>query len=289
MLHILVILISFFAIASAEEAKRPGLPLYYWNEIWHGRLLNNFGDVISQQIVERIVGEPVRIYKKGQKIREKKLLAIGSLLYFALDGDVLWGTGYNGKVKNKNDFKFKKLDVRAIRGPLTRQFLKENFNIDCPEIYGDPALLFPYFFPEFTRKENPKYDYIIIPHYSEEHLFLKNEWDNVVYSTEPWQEVLDKILDSRFVISSSLHGIIIAEAYGIPARLLVVTNNESLFKYYDYYLGTNRPHFQWANSVEEAMEMGGEVPFRCDLKKLYEAFPFDYWPHAERINLEKNK
>lgn len=274
-IRFLVIILTLFSLCHAEE----GLPLYYWNEIWHGRKFDNFGDVLSQKLVERIIGEPIRIHKKGTP--EKKLLAIGSLLFFARNDDVLWGTGYNDKIDNLSKFKFQRLDIRSVRGPLTRKFLKDNFNIESPGIYGDPTLLFPYFFPEFKRKENPSHDYIIIPHYSEEHLFLKEEWDNIVYSTEPWNEVLEKILDSRFVISTSLHGIIAAEAFGIPARLLVVQSSENLFKYYDYYLGTGRPDFQWATSVDEAMDMGGEVPFQCDLKKLYEAFPFEYWPHVK--------
>lgn len=270
--------------ANALDQLTEGLPLYYWNEQWHGRKFVNFGDYLSLKIVERMVGRPVRVYKKAPKNREKKLLALGSLLYFANDGDVLWGTGTNAKQLNKKDYKFSHLDVRAVRGPLTRAFLMNTFQIECPEIYGDPALLFPYLFPEFKRKENPSYDYIIIPHFSEEDLFLKEEWQNVVFSTEPWDQVLDKILDSRFVISSSLHGVIVAEAYGIPARLLRITDNEPMFKYQDYYLGTNRPFFLYASTVDEALEMGGEPPFDCDLKKLYEAFPFEYWPHSTYLN-----
>jgi pyruvyltransferase len=278
----LAILASCTQITFADtQSPSEGLPLYYWNEQWHGRVFENFGDILSLKLVERIVGGPVRIYKKGQKPPEKKLLAIGSLLYFANDNDVLWGTGTNYKFTNKKDYKFSALDIRATRGPLTRQFLWDTFQIPCPEIYGDPALLVPYFFPEFKKKQDPAYDYIIIPHYSQEHLFLQEEWENVVYSTEPWNEIIEKILNSRFVISSSLHGIIVAEAYGIPARLLILDNEEPLFKYYDYYLGTNRPNFQYATSIDEALEMGGEPPFECDLQKLYEAFPFEFWPNVE--------
>ena len=75
---------------------------------------------------------------------------------------------------------------------------------------------------------------------------------NVVYPTQPWYEVIEKILDSKFVISSSLHGIIIAEAFGIPARLLKITDKEPLFKYADYYYGTGRFDFQAATSVAQA-------------------------------------
>ena len=257
---------------SADE----GLPLYYWQQ----QKFVNFGDYLSLKIVERIVNQPVEVFKRSPNNKAKKLLAIGSLLSFAADNDVIWGSGINGKLPEKKSYFFTNLDVRAVRGPLTRQFLKEHFNIDCPAIYGDPGLLFPYLFPEFKRKENPSHDFIIIPHYSELHLFPKDLYPNVVYPTDPWNEVIEEILDSDFVISSSLHGIILAEAYGIPARMLRVTKGEPLFKYIDYYAGTNRSHFEFARSVEEALQMGGEKPFQCDLIQLYEAFPFEFWPNA---------
>lgn len=278
-------------LSFAEEMlPEEGLPLFYWNEKWRGRTFVNFGDYISLKLVERIVDGPVRTYVKGQPTVEKKLLATGSIISFGRDHDIVWGSGINGKLLHKKDYKCSALDIRSVRGPLTRQFLKEHLNIDAPEIYGDPALLVPYFFPEFTRQERPAYDYIIIPHYSEEEHFQKAEWDNVVFSTEPWDIVLSKILDSRFVISSSLHGVILAEAYGIPARLLRITNNEPLFKYYDYYAGTGRPEFNFATTVDEALEMGGEPPIQCDLEKLYRAFPFEYWPnvHFPTPKLSKN-
>jgi pyruvyltransferase len=229
-------------------------------------------------LVERIVQAPVQ----PCHIRfpnHIKLLAIGSILIAASNDDIIWGSGVNGKDLALRFYRFTHLDIRAVRGPLTRQFLMDNFHIEVPEIYGDPALLFPYFFPEFKKEKSPTYDYIIIPHYSEKKLFPKEIFgDRVVYPTESWDVVIRKILNSQFVISSSLHGIVIAEAYGIPSRLLRVTENEHLFKYQDYYFGTNRPHFQFATSIEEALKMGGEDPVKCDLNALYETFPFEYWP-----------
>jgi pyruvyltransferase len=231
--------------------------------------------------VERIVGTNVRVYKHWPPSTDIKLLAIGSIMTFAKDNDVVWGTGFNGKYLKKSDHHFSKIDVRAVRGPLSRQYLLDNFNIDCPEIYGDPGLLVPYLFPEFKKNENPKRDYIIIPHYKELSMFPKAKDPHVVYPTEPWDEVIRQILDSKFVISSSLHGLVIAEAYGIPARILRVSEHEPIFKYVDYYLGTNRPNFDIAYSIKDALIMGGEEPGYCDLQKLYEAFPFEYWPNCD--------
>jgi pyruvyltransferase len=266
----LMIACSAVAIGAGAE----GLPLYYWQQ----KDFVNFGDFLSVQIVEKIVNEPVAIFRRG-KTPGNKLLAVGSMLYFASDGDVIWGTGVNGKQLDPLAYQFHTLDIRAVRGPLTRRFIMENFHIDCPAVYGDPALLLPCLFPEFKRQERPRFDYLVIYHYKERFDFPRKE--NVVFATDPWDEIVRKICDSRFVISSSLHGIIVAEAFGIPARMLRVAEYEPLFKYADYYAGTGRWSFDYATSVEEALEMGGESPARCDLRHLYEAFPFEYWPSAQ--------
>ena len=267
----------FFIIPLSVWAD--GLPLFFWNE----DPTVNFGDFLSKVIVERIVDTPLKCYMKKGKAQDKKLLAIGSILYFAATDDVVWGSGVNGKILDKQFFEFTRLDVRAVRGPLTRQFLMENFQIDCPEIYGDPGLLFPYLFPEFEKKENPSIEYLIVPHYTDKIYFPKDEYENVIYTSEPWDLIVEKILDSKFVIASSLHAVVIAEAYGIPARVLRITESKHnhFLKYKDYYLGTNRPNFEYATSVEEALRMGGEPPFECDLKRLYAAFPFEFWPDTQ--------
>jgi pyruvyltransferase len=52
-------------------------------------------------------------------------------------------------------------------------------------------------------------------------LFINEK--NVVFPNVDWRRIIQIIIESKFVISSSLHGIIIAEVFGIPARLLKVT------------------------------------------------------------------
>jgi pyruvyltransferase len=95
---------------------------------------------------------------------------------------------------------------------------------------------------------------------------------------EDWRVVVSKILDSKFVISSALSEVIVAEAFGIPARLIISpneNNTETIFKYSDYYLRTNRFNYRFATSVEEALEMGGEPMPECDLDQLLQTFPYD--------------
>lgn len=262
-------------VSAPLPEKGMGLPLYYWCEEVS---FTNFGDYLSVKIVERIVGGHLRVLPKNFSKTDKKFLALGSILSFARNGDVIWGTGVNGKVLDRKRYLFDTLDVRAVRGPLTKGFLENVLHIPCPDVFGDPALLFPYLFPEFKRKKSPKYPYIVIPHFTEEKMFPKSLGDHIVYPTEPWDQVIEKILDSEFVISSSLHGIILAESYGIPARWLRVSEGEPILKYLDYFQGTGRTHSVPAYSIEEACQMGGEKePCVCDLQALYSAFPFELW------------
>lgn len=236
---------------------------------WQAKEGINFGDDLSRVIVERILGSSVR--HRPLESNEKLLFAAGSILHYARDGDVIWGSGFRENPLLEN--RFNRLDVRCVRGPKTREFLLK-MGIDCPEIYGDPAVLMGYLFPEF-KKEEPIYDYIIIPNIGEIRCFIG--YKNIVLPTCPWKEIVKMMMQSRLVISSSLHGIIVAESFGIPARLLKMTWIEPLLKYQDYYESTGRPNFRYATSVQEALQMGGEEPSCLDINPLIKSFPWDYF------------
>ena len=239
--------------------------ILYWTRSY------NVGDNLSPIIVQRI------LHKKGLHLADMKrghrLLAIGSILQLARDGDTVWGSGINGRA-NENEYRFTSLDVRAVRGPLTRHFLLRR-GVACPAIYGDPALLIPSLFPEFKIKQVDRREYIVIPHFEEIGIFAREP--NTLYPTCHWREFCSKLLTADLIISSSLHGIIVAEAFGIPARLLRITNGEPMLKYEDYYYGTGRNAFAYANSVELAREMGGEPPPQFDAQGLLNTFPIDLW------------
>jgi len=81
----------------------------------------------------------------------------------------------------------------------------------------------PNFFPEFKCNPHSQYENTVIPHYLEQHYleqhlpkFSTNK--NVIFITEKWNLVIERILNSKFVIASSMHGIIVAESFGIPGR-----------------------------------------------------------------------
>ena len=260
--------ISFFFIMLFTSIAQPcySEDSMFW---WQPRDGINFGDDLSRVIVEKILGHAVR--HRPFESDAKLLFAAGSILHYARNGDVIWGSGFRENPLSENRFSY--LDVRAVRGPRTREFLLK-MGIDCPEIYGDPAVLMGYLFPEL-KKEKPIYDYIIIPNIGEIQCFIG--YKNIVLPTCPWREIVKKMMQSRLVISSSLHGIIVAESFGIPARLLKMTWIEPLLKYQDYYESSGRPNFRYATSVQEALQMGGEEPSCLDINPLIKSFPWDYF------------
>jgi pyruvyltransferase len=259
MKKIILYICAFLPLLLNAEQK---VSLFYFTP---AKYSTNFGDALSPKIVEKIIKKNL----VNDKSYGQKMLAVGSILHFAKDNDVIWGSGLNGKVP-LGSHKFTALDVRAVRGPLTRKFLISK-GIKCPEVYGDPALLMSLLFPEL--KASPTLDYIVIPNMNEMDEF-KN-FPNLVLPTQDCMAVVEQILKAKFVIAGSLHGIVVAEAFGIPARLIRITEKENIFKYKDYYYGTGRKKFRIAYSLQEAIEMGGEPMPIVDLNLLLESFPYD--------------
>ncbi|WP_227006318.1 polysaccharide pyruvyl transferase family protein [Rufibacter latericius] len=209
-----------------------------------------------------------------ETIQRRTMLAIGSVMHFAHDNDVIWGTGVNGKV-DVNEHQFSTLDVRAVRGPLTREFLQKR-GIPVPEVYGDPALLLPHLFPGRFRKTGQK-RYVVVPNLHDLKTVRSLGLENVISPVWGWNKCVEEILKAEFVIASSLHGLIIAEAFGIPACYIRFTETENLFKYNDYLMGTGRGEVEFATSVAQALEMGGMPAPQFDATKLLAAFPIDLW------------
>lgn len=72
------------------------------------------------------------------------------------NSSVVWGTGIHfieDIIKVANDKNSRLLDIRAVRGPLTKRAL-EMAGYICPNIFGDPAILMPLIYtPKVTQKK----------------------------------------------------------------------------------------------------------------------------------------
>jgi pyruvyltransferase len=261
------------SLPEAWYRRRQRRALYWWQP-GDGRI--NVGDHLSKVMVEAMLA--LRDFElTGKRDLDRRLFAIGSVLHNARNGETVWGSGINAKIP-EHMHRFDSLDVRAVRGPLTRQWLMER-GMDVPEVYGDPALLMPAFYPRELVGAAARTDFLVIPHFNEP-----------VERYAAWREQLllpdmrplafvRRLLGARMVVSSSLHGLILAEAYGIPAVYLDSGNGEARFKYDDYYAGTGRNYWRSGHSVEECLDLGGNGRF--DLAALQHGllatFPYDLW------------
>ena len=237
----------------------------------------NFGDSLAREIVRAMVAldPPAKAPR-----RSRRLLSIGSILHFARDSDTVWGSGINGKVDDQVGSD--SLDVRAVRGPKTRQALMAR-GIPVPEIYGDPGLLLPDLFP-VTKvwAQTKRHSIAIVPNFNDALEFAA--MPGFVNPLAPLWEVIRHIAQSEFVVASSLHGIIVAEALGVPVRPLG-SRAEALFKYDDYALGTGRESLEIVETVEEAIAAGPTAPLSFDAEPLKAAFPRDLWQSFEHTQI----
>lgn len=118
----------------------------------------------------------------------------------------------------KRDAKFRKpRTIFAVRGPYTRHRCLE-LGIECPEIFGDPGILLPHF---LALDEEPVCEIGVVPHFVDYEdavrLFSFDPSVRVINVLDEMSAVVKRIVECRAIISSSLHGIIVANAFGRPA------------------------------------------------------------------------
>lgn len=251
---------------------------------WRPRSGSNFGDEMSLDIVAALLTKlgsplspPIARCDCGRRYAHR-LLAIGSILHQSRPGDTVWGSGINGKT-SAHRYDFKHVDIRAVRGPLTRRMIVNNGG-NCPKIYGDPGLLVCHLFPEVKRQAIAVPDIEVSLILNINDLALVREASgpsspvNLISPSMNWRSVTAEVNRSNFVISSSLHGIILADALGVPCRP-VISLFEPLFKFEDYFMATARSGLVYARSLDEALRLGPIPEASINLKGLLEAFPRD--------------
>jgi len=246
-----------------------GLPIHWFDAV------PNFGDILGPVVAEFVSGYPT--FRVSNRVGGK-ILAIGSIAQVAREGDTIWGSG----AISRKGADLSKAHVLAVRGPLTRA----NSVGDIPEVFGDPAVLLPLFYQ--PRPMQPT-EIGIIPHYVERALFSFSDPNVLVVDvTNPiWQETVDQICSCSLVYTSSLHGLIVAEAYGVPA--IWISASEGVigdgFKFADYYASTNRevngPVKTRGGSITKLRIEPPPLPV-TDVQPLLDAWPASWTRCASR-------
>lgn len=190
---------------------------------------DNFGDsALNSYIVEKTTGEKPRLVSISKRISKQNYLFSGSILGSADANSIIWGSGF---LRRNDRVKENPLRVCAVRGRLTRAMLLQR-GIHCPEIYGDPTFMLPEFFrPKIKKRSGVG----IVPHYKDKEMKSVYLESHVIDICSGIENVITQICECETIISSSLHGLMIADAYGIPSFWRKSSNViGDGFKFYDY-------------------------------------------------------
>ena len=227
----------------------------------------NFGDELSPYIISKILpgefiywrkpfclknffSDIIRFCKRAllrsgetgdllsYEINRKTLIAIGSIIEEATSSTIVWGAG----ISHKNTKISRGADIRAVRGPRTIKRMKD-LGIDTKGItIGDPAILLPKFYLPNTKQD--KYGIGIIAHNQDcegiraslQKLGLFSKVRFISLRHPNVERIIDAICSCESIYSTSLHGIIVAHAYGIPALQVEYTKliGDGV-KFWDYF------------------------------------------------------
>lgn len=209
-----------------------------------GRWYNNkqnWGDAINPVLIEGLFGK--KIFHQNEIINFSKqpiVSAVGSILNVFPNNKRVWVWG-SGVANPEKPMNYTPEKIFAVRGPKTWQYLKDQ-NIEAPQIYGDPVLLIDKLYQ--PGQVNKKYKLGIIRHYEDQipqldQLLSDNKEIKeikIIRNMDHPFSIIDEMLSCEKIISSSLHGLILADVYQLPNAWVFFKGFEKIeYKYQDYY------------------------------------------------------
>jgi pyruvyltransferase len=275
---------------------------YVDDHTWCGIRHRNWGDDLNYYFIHLISGRPVVFYHNfwlAKKLHLINYLCIGTLLdavNYSNKETIVWGSGVSGQDR---DFELP-AKILSVRGEKTREFLYDR-NIDCLEVYGDPALLLPrYYKPKICSH---RYKLGIIPHvidlnYDIIQNLKKENFDDILiinlHQYDKWTDIIDQICSCDCIASSSLHGLIVSDAYCVPNCWIELSGKISggYFKFYDYASSVDRIldvpyHLTTVDEVPLLIEICQEWrEVSIDVDKILSVCPFCLKNH-NGINIQK--
>ena len=253
---------------------------------FQGEARLNFGDALPELLAELFVPNSPPVVKAdvirlvGSVIDPKWMeedLKHGEILSY-------WGCGMRQGLTLIA--KYHCQNFPAVRGPLTRSLL--NLHPSTPT--GDSGFLLPLIYPRNPFRSSGT---IAIPHINE-----LRDWDGIKNSTgvdeviTPWVigdhenlklKLIDKIsiiAHSEFVLTGSLHGAVIAAAYGVPFAFWNSGYINVPFKWVDFASSLHIP-CKFVSNLKEGQEWYEEIKPRMkkiDLRALLASAPFPVKP-----------
>lgn len=252
----------------------------------------NMGDLLNEYLMERVFHFPY--VRCAGRIWEVELTGIGSFMDVLFTGpekvvknpmkrvmkDFLcslcvmecntWGTGFlddysvkrTGLIRNKVNF-------LAVRGKLTQQTIETILGREINPILGDGGILAPMLFEKRIPK---KFEIGLIPHFREfqakEIILFQKKYPQIHVidlQADPIQ-VIREIASCEYIISSSLHGLILADGFRIPNIRIKMTDAPlgTGFKFDDYYSA-----YDIVNPARQIRSIE-DVPTKNEILDLYQ-------------------
>lgn len=277
----------FFVECFLRVRHRDGLVLNGCLDSRWGRThIFNWGDDLNIHLAKELFNKNIIDYNASllsHVLHQPNYMMIGSFFHAADKHTIVWGSGMISKDHLPQEKPYR---IMAVRGKLTRQVLLEN-HIECPEVYGDPALLLPYI---YCPSQTEKFKIGIIPHICDEQNPILKEYlschSNIklisMRKYNDWHDVIDQINECQCILSSSLHGIIVADAYHIPNVWIEFSDGVigKGFKFLDYFSSVDRLtdkaiFVHKCSDFDLAIDVAKHYqPITIDLAPLIQSCPF---------------
>ena len=192
------------------------------NAYWY--LSQNFGDALTPWLINRLSGQPAVWTDLDSKV--PKYMVTGSILNDARENCIVWGCGLG----TFEQCICPKTDIRMVRGPMSLQRCLDEHHVEVDAgIHGDPGLLLPSIYNPTTKCD--KYQLGIIPHYVDQ----ENAWNiwlsdfnsdqiKFINVCDPVEKVVDDIWSCECIASSSLHGLVVGDAFRKRTAWIVLSD-----------------------------------------------------------------
>lgn len=243
----------------------------------------NFGDALSPLICEAISGRKI-VHARAS---HADLIAIGSLLHRLKEHRFchkvhVWGTGY---IEQPNVHPSRHF-YHAVRGKLSASILK---NQEIATL-GDPGLLSDILLPA-SKRPSKKFRIGLVAHYKDKSdrlikaLSDSNADITVIDIFLPPLEFLKKLCECEVVLSSAMHGLIAADALGIPNGWIKLSEGlrGNDFKFHDYYSVFNISPSAGILSLDNVYQLASDIAetYQRDnidviKENLWKAFPHSF-------------
>lgn len=266
--------------AESESFDESAYPAYW------SRMGSGFSNYLGCWLVSLVIGEAVRNVQ-GTADASGAVASSGALLN-ELDrpGLTIWGSGASREFSSEDCGRVlanRPRRVVAVRGRATHNLLV-SIGIQVDSVLGDPVLLLPRFYSPRVTSGGVV---VCADSMHEDLLVHKDDWLDdcrILGIHRPASVVVSDIANARCCISSSLYGLIVAQAYGVPwlwLRVCGAATNDTEFQFHDFFstLDGDIPQAQIEVSDLQGAQFGklaekARLPrFKYRTEDLLDAFP----------------